>query len=138
MRKAVCLTLALLLAAGALAAPGYATGEPEQSEGQQTVTAESQEGAGDTAPGAPDIQEPETGQEGGGTDVTEPPVSPSPEPPATSAPEPTATPVPTPVPTMVPELPDNGQTRLQIDDVNVYEGMDRAYKDGYVPQVKDW
>lgn len=28
-------------------------------------------------------------------------------------------------------------TRLQIDDANIYDGMDKAYRDGYLPQVKN-
>ena len=64
------------------------------------------------------------------------------EPDATAGPddaEPTQTPAhtQTPAPTQTPEptAPAGQAVQLRIDDANVYEGMDRAYKDGYVPQV---
>ena len=36
-----------------------------------------------------------------------------------------------------PVTPVNQVIQFQIDDANIYDGMDRAYKDGYVPQVAD-
>ena len=69
---------------------------------------------GSTAPAASATEAPET----------------SPEP--TVPVEPTVPPEPT-----VPVEPAVQPVQLRIDDANVYSGMDRAYKDGYVPQVAD-
>ncbi len=58
----------------------------------------------------------------------------------TPAMEPTPTPAQTPEPAPTPPqttTPTVTAVRLQIDDKNIYEGMDKAYKDGYVPQVSD-
>lgn len=55
-----------------------------------------------------------------------PTTKPTPTPPQTE--ELTQTPSQTITPTMT-------AVRLQIDDKNIYEGMDKAYKDGYVPLV---
>lgn len=53
--------------------------------------------------------------------------------------EPTAepSPIPTAEPTATPFRPADMPVQLQIDDANIYDGMDRAYKDGYMPTVKD-
>lgn len=96
----------------------------------------------------------------------EPTETPEPTPTATPEPTPTVMPTPTTVPTVTPdatpssaptstpnvpeaetplstpsgnngELTVHGATRLQIDDANVYEDMDKAYKDGYLPTVED-
>jgi hypothetical protein len=55
------------------------------------------------------------------------------------APEPTATPPQTDTSSTHEEITTAAATpvQMQIDDKNVYKGMDRAYKDGYVPQVTD-
>ncbi len=76
--------------------------------------------------------------------MTDAPSSPEPSPEPTAGPtaEPTAgptaesTPIPTTEPTP-PATPVGQAVQLQIDDANVYDGMDRAYRDGYVPQVAD-
>ena len=90
----------------------------------------------------------------------EPTVLPSNTPEPTNTPEPINSPEPTPTPTVTPvHTPTNtpsvpatdapvitppggtiditGATRLQIDDANIYDGMDKAYRDGYLPQVKN-
>lgn len=54
----------------------------------------------------------------------------------TATPEPAATPESTEMPSQT-AGPVTAAARLQIDDKNIYEGMDKAYKDGYVPQVAD-
>lgn len=41
------------------------------------------------------------------------------------------------LPAAAPALCEASGVNLSIDDQNVYEGMDRAYQSGYVPQVKD-
>lgn len=78
--------------------------------------------------------------------TTTPEQESTPEPSVTPETPPTNTPVNTPstpttdTPVTTPpseETPVNGATRLQIDDANVYEGMDKAYNDGYLPQVKN-
>ena len=78
--------------------------------------------------------------------TTTPEQESTPEPTATPETPPTNTPVNTPstpttdTPVTTPpseETPVNGATRLQIDDANVYEGMDKAYNAGYLPQVKN-
>lgn len=78
--------------------------------------------------------------------TTTPEQESTPEPSVTPETPPTNTPVNTPstpttdTPITTPpseETPVNGATRLQIDDANVYEGMDKAYNDGYLPQVKN-
>ncbi len=76
--------------------------------------------------------------------TTVPETSDSPAPAATA--EPTAPISPTapatasptqPVTPTEPITPVNQNVQFQIDDSNIYEGMDLAYKDGYVPQVAD-
>ena len=51
----------------------------------------------------------------------------------------TETPSPTPSPTQSDTEPIEPieSTNLEIDSAHVYEGMDKAYKDGYTPTVKD-
>ncbi|MCD8117304.1 MAG: hypothetical protein LUE21_09380 [Oscillospiraceae bacterium] len=64
----------------------------------------------------------------------------TPEPTATTAPTETPEATATATPTEVPEstaVVTSGVVTLSIDDENIYEGMDKAYKDGYVPQVAD-
>lgn len=57
---------------------------------------------------------------------------------AESTPEPTAVPEATPEPTATPApAPVVSATSLRIDDANIYDGMDKAYRDGYLPQVAD-
>ena len=53
---------------------------------------------------------------------------------------PQETTVPTSTPTTTPDIESDviiSEVRLTIDNRNVYEGMERAYKDGYVPTVED-
>ena len=51
-----------------------------------------------------------------------------------TTPEPTAEPEPTATPSPAPVV---SATSLRIDDANIYDGMDKAYRDGYLPQVAD-
>lgn len=53
-------------------------------------------------------------------------------PPATTPPAPTPSAEPDPTPT-----PPAGITSFEIDNIHIFDGMDRAYKDGYKPTVKD-
>lgn len=53
----------------------------------------------------------------------------------TPSPSPTPTPSPSPSPTV--EAAVIAETRFDIDNAHVYQGMDKAYKDGYTPSVHD-
>jgi len=72
--------------------------------------------------------------------TTTPVTTTTPETPPANTPENTPSTPTTGTPVTTPpreETPATGATRLQIDDANVYEGMDKAYNDGYLPQVKN-
>ena len=59
--------------------------------------------------------------------------TPSPSPSPALSPAPTPTPSPSPIPqTTVP-----AEIRFDIDNAHTYQGMDKAYKDGYIPSVHD-
>ena len=60
-----------------------------------------------------------------------------PVPEQTPAPEQTPPPEQTPEPTPPEEPILTLPTALEIDTENIYRGMDKAYKDGYIPTVKD-
>lgn len=59
--------------------------------------------------------------------------TPSPSPSTT----PSTTPSPTPSPSPTPEATPPAATRFDIDNAHIYQGMDKAYRDGYTPQVHD-
>ena len=66
-----------------------------------------------------------------------PPPEQTPVPEQTPAPEQTPPPEQTPEPTPPEEPILTLPTALEIDTENIYRGMDKAYKDGYIPTVKD-
>ena len=114
MKRRMASLLALLLLAASLPTAAWAAeGEPT-GEDIPAVT---------ESPLLPDMA----------AEPTMPPeATPTPEVPVTEEPTEPATPAPT-----EPIAPAGQIVQLQIDDANIYEGMDRAYKDGYVPQVSD-
>lgn len=59
-------------------------------------------------------------------------AQPTTTPPATTPPVTTPPAEPDPTPT-----PPAGVTNFEIDNIHIFEGMDRAYHDGYKPTVKD-
>ena len=68
----------------------------------------------------------------------EPSTSPSPDATITPAATATSTPTPSPSPTQqAPETPAPIADQLHIDSYHIYDGMDRTYADGYIPQIKD-
>ena len=114
----------LLLAAAMLLSPAFADAEPGE--------------AADAELGSPEqiieIAEPEAAERS--ADIETP--SETKKPAETAAPQESTSPTTTPT-----NNPNTGNdimssaVRLTIDNGNVYEGMERAYKDGYVPTVEN-
>lgn len=110
--------LGLLLAAALLIVPAFADAEAEEAASESATLAES-DGADAAAEEIADTAESTEAEESTNTGET-----------PTQDTEPTT-------------APNNGNqtvsapVRLSIDNQNVYEGMERAYKDGYVPAVEN-
>ncbi len=123
MKRLVSTVLLLLVITGCLLPDAYAEGEATPVPEAIVQEATDMPAPTDTPP------------------TTEPTAEPTPEPTPEPTAEPTAEPTtePTAEPTAPPvtDEPAAEAVSLAIDDANIYEGMDRAYKDGYVPQVAD-
>ena len=119
MKRLVSTVLILLVAIGCLLPDARADGAPEDIAQEATETPAPTETLATAEPTAEPTTEP----------TAEPTAAPTAEPTAEPTTEPTAIPVT--------DEPAAEAVSLRIDDANIYEGMDRAYKDGYVPQVAD-
>ncbi len=151
MKRPICMLLALLILTVCAPFPAYAEGEagppveaipaPEVTDIPQPVevtalndtptpvsTDETSPATeSDDTPASPEVADPMQPIDSTTPTTTEPTQDATATAPATT--EPTQT--------IEPTTPVNQAIQFQIDDANIYEGMDRAYKDGYVPTVKD-
>lgn len=130
MKKMISLLLVVVVLCGILDAEAFADDTTSDdmvlvealTQGEEKVPDEGESDTVASLSGAMDsVVTPET------TDEAQPESTPSVN-------LPTETPGVTP-PSETPVI--NGATRLQIDDANVYDGMDKAYRDGYLPQVEE-
>lgn len=149
MKRLICLLLILLILTSCFSLPVYAEGEaqpsdevtpaPENTDTPQptevtvlndTPTPVSTDETSlatesDDTPASPEVTDPMQPIDSTTPTTTEPTQD-------STAPATTE-----PTQTIEPTTPVNQAIQFQIDDANIYSGMDRAYKDGYVPQVAD-
>ena len=137
MKRPICMLLVLLLFTPCFSLHAYAEGEAQPPDGSVEIADTPQPSEvialEDTpVPVSTDETSPAPESDGASDtpETSEPTQSTSPSAPTSSEPmqEPSAT---------DPITPINQVVQLQIDDSNIYAGMDRAYKDGYVPQIVD-
>lgn len=155
MKRPICLLLVLLVLTSCFSLSAYAEGEAQPSDEVITPAPDTTETPQPTeatvlndtpTPVSTDETSPTPESDGSPaspevTDPTQPIDSTTPATTEPTQPADTTTPAtaePTqPAEPSTPPVPANQVVSFQIDDSNIYDGMDRAYKDGYVPQITD-
>ena len=155
MKRPICLLLVLLVLTSCFSLSAYAEGEAQPSDevitpaSDTTDTPQPTEATvlndtpmpvstdetsstpeSDGSPASPEVTDPMQPIDSTTPATTEPTQPADITTPATAEPTQPAEP-------STPPVPVNQVVSFQIDDSNIYDGMDRAYKDGYVPQITD-
>lgn len=155
MKRPICLLLVLLVLTSCFSLSAYAEGEAQPSDEVITPASDTTDTPQPTevtilndTPTPVSTDETSLATESDATptspEVTDPiqpidsttPATTEPTQPADTTTPATAEPTQPSEPS-TPPVPINQVVSFQIDDSNIYDGMDRAYKDGYVPQITD-